>query len=181
MKCGCSMDFSMGIVRNMGLTALKSPSNIRISSLVPPSKIFVCDSDNGSIKLRNIFGRGTLRLLLSTSLSTCFMQPSKSSFGGHVVCVTAFQASGKICMKTSMKKHAITAKARIWTFQGPSSLPFRVFSYPKIRAFVVIARYLIDVFMATFDRGLKVRLLARHGACGPGNLDIEVHLNRIPK
>jgi hypothetical protein len=41
MKCGCSMNFSMVSGPNRVLTTLKSASNIRISSLVPPSKIFV--------------------------------------------------------------------------------------------------------------------------------------------
>ncbi len=41
MKCGWSMHFSMVSGPNRVLTTLKSASIIRISSLVPPSKIFV--------------------------------------------------------------------------------------------------------------------------------------------
>jgi hypothetical protein len=41
MKSGFSTDFSMVRGPNRVLTPLKSASNIRISSFVPPSKIFV--------------------------------------------------------------------------------------------------------------------------------------------
>jgi hypothetical protein len=41
MKSGFSTDFSMARGPNRVLTPLKSASNIRISSFVPPSKIFV--------------------------------------------------------------------------------------------------------------------------------------------
>jgi hypothetical protein len=41
MKCVCSIEFSTIRSQNRVLTTLKSASNIRISSFVPPSKIFV--------------------------------------------------------------------------------------------------------------------------------------------
>ncbi len=47
MKCGFSKHFSMVRSPNLVLTPLKSASRIRISSFVPPSKIFVWDHKLG--------------------------------------------------------------------------------------------------------------------------------------
>jgi len=55
MTSGCSTDFSMVSCRNRVLTTLKSASNIRISSFVHHSQIFVWEGESPSedLKRRN--------------------------------------------------------------------------------------------------------------------------------